>query len=150
VRRSFAYIATVAALVLAGVAYAALGGHGHHHGHDGHDGHDGHWSYHRTQKLRVAGHARGLYPGRTAHVRLEVRNGFPFAVEVSSIRARARNAAPHCPGYTVVIRPHRPLRTALPAHRRRRLHMRIRMRRSARDACQGARFPLRFRVRATR
>jgi hypothetical protein len=133
-------VATIAILVGGGVTYAALaGGHGIRPlgiaaGH------------HRAHKIGVRGHLTGLYPGVRMPLPARVKNRYPFAVKVRSIRTRVRRASPGCPRRAVKVRRYRG-HVRVRAHRARRVGLRIRMRPATPDACQGTTFQLRFKAR---
>jgi hypothetical protein len=99
--------------------------------------------------FRVRGNVKGLYPGHVKKMRLRVRNPFDFAIRIHEVRARARRPFVGCPAKAVKIRRwHGNLKIA--PHSRRIVNVRIRMKRWAPNACQGARFPIRYRGEAVR
>jgi hypothetical protein len=109
-----------------------------------------------SPRLRAVGGVRGLYPGGHGPVWVRVRNPFDDRVRVRWIRTRVKDAGSSCSRDNLVARRSRGLRqlrggawrhVRVPPHQARRVRVRIRMRRGAFDACQGARFPLRYRVK---
>jgi hypothetical protein len=103
----------------------------------------------RPQALVVSGSVRGLYPGAVKSLRLKVRNSRGFSIRVVSLRVAVRNASPTC--LRNKLRVGRLRRSfVVPAHRMRRVALRVTMLGSAPDACKGAVFPLRFTVRGRR
>jgi hypothetical protein len=102
----------------------------------------------RKGSFTIKGHVLGLYPGRTATLRLTIRNKNRFAIRVKSIRVRVGNA-PACPRSNLVVKSFRgSLRVA--AKRKRRIALPISMRRTAPDGCMGARLPLRYTGKAVK
>lgn len=102
------------------------------------------------------GEASGFYPGRRQPVWVRVRNPFDDRVRVRWIRTRVSDAGPGCTGDNIVARHSRGLRelkrgnwrhVRIPPHQSRRVRVRMRLRARATDACQGATFPLRFRIK---
>lgn len=99
--------------------------------------------------LTARGHATGLYPGARLRMRVRIRNPYDHAVRITSLKTRVGRGAPGCRGSWVRVRKLR-REAVIPALASRRVRLRVRMRRGAPDACQGARFPLRFRMTAVR
>ncbi len=102
------------------------------------------------------GEASGFYPGRRQPVWVRVRNPFDNRVRVRWIRTRVGDAGPGCTSENVVARHSRGLRqlrrgnwrhVRIPPHQSRRVRVRMRLRARAADGCQGATFPLRFRIK---
>ena len=91
----------------------------------------------------VRGHVSGLYPGVRKHMRVVVRNPESFAVRVTRVTAGVSNASRACRARNVRIVRFTGSRT-IPGHGRIRIYLPTRMRRRAPNACQGARFPVRF------
>lgn len=103
-----------------------------------------------TPQLRATGKVRGLYPGATKRMKVGVRNRYPDPVRLGFVRTRAADANPGCTRKNLSIRPRTPTQKGIPAGKRRRVRVAVTMLATAPDACQGARFPLRFRVRGGR
>jgi len=97
--------------------------------------------------LNVSGHVRGLFPGGSRRLRVRIGNPTRRDLIVTSVRARAGDAGPGCGSRNVVIERRR-VRVPLAKHEAVRVRLRARMRSTAGDACQNARFPLRLRARA--
>jgi len=96
----------------------------------------------------IKGDARGLYPGRRARLAVTVSNRNDFAIRVTSIRVRVGNAT-GCARTNLAVGNFRgTLRVG--AKRKRRVWLPIAMRRSAPDACMGARFKLTYSGRAVK
>jgi hypothetical protein len=138
-------LALVATVATAALAYAAL-----------RDGHASPAPPREPPGLRAEGHVTGLYPGRHRPAWVHVRNPFDRRARVRWIRTRVIDAGPGCSRDNIAPRRSRGLRqlksgrwrhVRIPAHQSRRVRVRLRMRYRAGDSCQGARFPLRFRVK---
>ncbi len=138
-------LALVAAVASGALAYAAL-----------RDGHGSPPPPREPPGLRAEGHVTGLYPGRHRPVWVRVRNPFDRRARLRWIRTRVSDAGPGCSQGNIVPRRSRGLRqlksghwrhVRIPAHQTRRARVRLRMRARAPDTCQGATFPLRFRVK---
>ena len=91
----------------------------------------------------------GLYPGARKRMRVTIRNPFPYAIDVTSVTAKASHPIPGCSGSMVRVRRYRRV-VRIEARRLAVVRVRIRLRRAAPDACQGVRFPLTFRAMAVR
>jgi hypothetical protein len=95
----------------------------------------------RTITLR--GHVSGLYPGAKVWLPLVLRNPNKIPLTIQRITTRVGNAAPGCPSTFLRVRPFDgSLR--VPARGTAQASLKVRLRRKAPDACQGARFPLTF------
>jgi hypothetical protein len=97
--------------------------------------------------LRVHGRVIGLFPGARKRMRVTVRNTGRSTLVVTSITVRVDDASSACPGTNVRIRPFSG-RVRVRASGSVMILLRARMPRSVPDACQGARFSLRFSARA--
>ena len=103
----------------------------------------------RAEKIKVSGHIRGLYPGAAERMRVRVRNRLNHRITLKSVRVRVKDASSGCDrGYLSVRRFRSGVKIA--AKKKTRVRVRVRMASAATDACQGARFPLRFRARVRR
>jgi hypothetical protein len=101
-----------------------------------------------TPKIQVRGHVRGLYPGAHKEMRVQVRNGLPQQVSLVSVRARVSDASPTCKRQNLSVkrfRGNKPIR----AYSNTKVHVQVTMKSIAPDACQGARFPIKFKARVT-
>jgi hypothetical protein len=135
-------LALVAALLAATVAYAAERGP---LGAGSAERSQAHGPPHATVKAR--GHVGGLYPGADRRMRVTVGNRDSRPARLHRFRTRVGNANPVCTdGYLRVRQVKHPQRRIGP-HRSILIRVRVRVRPSAPDACQNARWPLRFRAR---
>ncbi len=99
--------------------------------------------------FHIRGSVRGLYPGRVKKMRVRIRNPFGFPIKVREIRPRVQRPYRGCPPKAIRVRVwHGNVRVV--AHTGKVVGVRIRMKLSAPNACQGARFPVRFRGTAVR
>jgi hypothetical protein len=102
----------------------------------------------RKGALTVSGNASGLYPGASVPLRVRVRNRRPAPLVITRIKVRTGTSG-GCSGSNLdVLIPKRRGRLRLRAHSAVTTTVSLRMLASAPDACQGARIPLRFKVRA--
>jgi hypothetical protein len=96
----------------------------------------------------------GLYPGATRTMTVRMRNPYPFAVQVVSLRASVARATtlPACAGTpgNLVVSPGAGRRVTVPAHGGGSVAILVRMPRSVADACQGAGFRIALAARAVR
>jgi hypothetical protein len=100
--------------------------------------------------IRARGKVNGLYPGAVKKMRVRIRNRFPDPVRLRYVRTKARDAGPGCGMENLVVPAKRRTRARIRPHSRRTVKVKVKMVADAADACQGARFPLRFRVRGKR
>ena len=98
-------------------------------------------------EFHVLGRVQGLYPGAGRGLRLMVVNRTEDRMRVTAIRARVGDANAGCESTTLVPTSFRGSMW-VPASSIKRLRLPIRMRVSAPDACQGARYPVAFIGRA--
>jgi hypothetical protein len=102
-----------------------------------------------TRTFRVRGNVHGLYPGVNKKMKLHVRNRYDFPIRVLEVRVHVKRPFVGCPAKAVKVRPwHGKLK--IPPHGGRVIHVHASMRRWAPNACQGARFPIRYRGRAVK
>jgi len=99
--------------------------------------------------FHIRGRVSGLYPGKAGTMSLKIRNSYRFPISVRQVASRVGSPAVGCPGRSVTIRPWRG-RLLVPAHGRRRIAVRVRMRPSAPSACIGARYPIAYSGRAVK
>lgn len=97
----------------------------------------------RPAVFTVKGHSKGLYPGRKRPMRVTVTNPNPFPILVTRITGSVKSVASGCPTHSVKIKPWRG-RARVSAKGHRRIKLVVRMLPRTPDACQGARFRLRF------
>ena len=103
----------------------------------------------RRGTFRITGHVTGLYPGVHKKLRLRLKNLNPTPIRVVSVRVRVRSTAAACPSNVVRVgRLKRRARVTVKARRVRKVSLPVSMLASAPDACQGARFRLRYRGKA--
>jgi hypothetical protein len=100
-----------------------------------------------SHQLHVRGHVQGLYPGAAQRMRVGVRNGYPHDVVLRKVSAIVRDGGPGCARQNLWTRRFRGNRR-ITAHHSRSIRIAIGLQIGAPEACQGARFPLRFRARA--
>lgn len=96
-------------------------------------------------KVRLAGHAVGLFPGSVQPLRVSVENVGRRSVTVRAVRAQVGDAGRRCGARNVRVSTYRG-RFRLGPHRRRWVRLKIAMRPDAANACQHARFPLTYRA----
>ncbi|GIV00568.1 MAG: hypothetical protein KatS3mg014_2183 [Actinomycetota bacterium] len=96
--------------------------------------------------LVLRGRAHGLFPGGTRPMRVVIGNRTDREVRLVRLGRRVVQAPPGCPTKVLRVRHPRAL-PVLPAGGRARIRLRVRLLRSAPDACQGAVFVVRFRAR---
>ena len=101
-----------------------------------------------TPGFRISGHVTKLYPGKRARLVAFVRNPNPFPIKVTRVRVTVGNA-PGCSGRNIVIKRFKG-RHRVGGHRSIKLKLRVRMRASAPNTCQGDRFPLVYHGRAVK
>jgi hypothetical protein len=97
----------------------------------------------RPAVFTVKGHSRGFYPGRKRPMRVTVTNPELFPIVVTRVTASVKSVASGCPVNSVKIKPWRG-RARVSARGHRRMKLVVRMLPRTPDACQGARFRLRF------
>jgi hypothetical protein len=100
-----------------------------------------------SPRLEARGRVTGLYPGATKRMMVRVQNGYADPVRLTSVRTSVRDAGAECAAENIAVSPRTHARRLIPPGRSRGLWVPVRMIPGAAEACQGARFPLRFRVR---
>jgi hypothetical protein len=95
----------------------------------------------RPKPFVVRAAATGLYPGASRPLVVLVENPNRRPIRLVSLDVQVRDASPAC-GRENVIRPGYHGRFVVSARSRRLMTLRIGMRRTAPDACQGATFQL--------
>ena len=104
------------------------------------------------RSLKIHGHVRGMYPGRSAILRLHVRNPLTVRVGVYRIRVHVRRGAgPNgtCPATMLAVKPWRGMRRVRGGQTR-VFRLRTRMVRRAPDRCQGTRWHLTYDAKSVR
>lgn len=97
--------------------------------------------------LTARGHVTGLYPGARAAIKVRIRNRSRRALTLTSLRTRPLDAGAGCLARNLRVATVR-RKVVIRPRGRRSLRVPVAMSANAADACQGARFPLRFRLRA--
>ncbi len=100
----------------------------------------------KKKPLKVKGKVEGLIPGETAPFTVTVRNNLKHRIKLRSVKAKVADASPACPG-TLLSVPKVKTGKALRARKTRRVRMQATLAREATNACQNAKFPVRYRVR---
>ncbi len=101
------------------------------------------------RELAASGAVRGLYPGGSKRMWVTVRNHTTIDLRLVSLRGVAASDREGCPASAVKVRRLRG-QPVVPARDRIAVRVRVRLRPSAPDACQGVRFPIVFQVQAVR
>jgi hypothetical protein len=143
-RTKATYVLVVLALGCCGAAYAALSD-GHHD-----PGKVRAAGAHAGSHLRVSGHVLGLYPEARRWIGVVIRNRSSRRALVRAVRADVVRGAPGCSRDNLATAPKHLRHPRIRPHRSRRTRIRVRMLGRAPDACQGVRFPLRFKLRVRR
>jgi hypothetical protein len=100
----------------------------------------------KRKPLKVKGKVEGLTPGETAPFTVTVRNNLKHRIKLRSVEAKVADANPACPR-TLLRVPKVKTGKALRARKTRRVRMQATLAREASNACQSAKFPVRYRVR---
>jgi hypothetical protein len=103
----------------------------------------------KTGAFTVKGQVSGLYPGRVTKLPLKLVNRNGFAIKVTSVAVKVGSASAACTYANVSVTKFAGALKVGP-NSSRRLSLRITMRRSAPDGCQGAKFPLFYRGTAVK
>ena len=98
---------------------------------------------HAQDGFEISGEVEALYPGADVTLEAAVTNPHPFAIRVTSAGATVLDAGAVCPASMIQVH-HAEPDVVIPAHSTGTVSLRIRMSRSAPDACQGVTWPLRF------
>ena len=103
----------------------------------------------RSGTFRITGRVVGLHPGMHKMLLLRLKNLNPTPIRVVSVRVRVRSTAAACPSNVVHVgRLKRRANVTVKARRVRKVSLPVSMLISAPDACQGARFRLRYQGKA--
>jgi hypothetical protein len=145
-RRAWVYPAVAAALATAALAYGEFRATGTGSG-PGASAWNGAQRPHHP-RLHLGGHVRHLFPGAHKRMRVTITSRYRDPLWVRSVSTVVRGGGPGCPASNVRVHRYRG-RFRIGAHRSRRLRLRVTMSGDAPDACQGRRFKLRFRARAS-
>jgi len=103
----------------------------------------------RGRALVLSGKVGHLFPGRHTVIVVRVRNREPFPMRLKWVGVRIGKLRTGCPKTALVVKPFKGKRR-IGAHRFIRVRLKVIMRASAPNGCQGMRFPLRFRGKAVR
>ena len=104
----------------------------------------------RSRLVTVRGHAEGLYPGGSVPLVLRIRNRSARPLVVTRVTVIPSGPQAACAPSNLSTRAPKHRRLRVEPHGRRRTKVLLTMSTQAPDSCQGARIPLRFRVRARR
>jgi hypothetical protein len=99
--------------------------------------------------IAITGKVEGLYPGASKRIRLKLNNRSRRTLVIKSVRARVKSPGGGCSARSLQAKRKR-VRIRVPGRKSRKLRYPIKMRATAVDACQGERFPLRYRARVQR
>ena len=99
-------------------------------------------------EIAVRGKVKGLYPGGTRTMKIGVQNRLDRGVRLVSVRSRPQDASGACSRSNIRIEQFKGSQ-AIAAHRRTRVRVQATMTPEAIDACQGARFPIKFKATVT-
>jgi hypothetical protein len=98
--------------------------------------------------LKTSGRLAGLYPGAERNLPVRVHNLHRHAVRLRWVKARIGDASPSCSRQNLEVDTARPTGIRMRPRSKRVLRMKVRMLTSTPEACQGARWPLRFEAKA--
>ena len=102
---------------------------------------DGLASTSRTPRFTVKGKVKGLYPGSSKPLTLRITNPNAAPIAVKLVTVKVRSTTVSCPSSAVkATKFHGNKRIG--AHRTAKVKLKIRMKATTPDACQGARFRL--------
>ena len=104
----------------------------------------------RGAHLRVHGTVVGLYPGARKKLHVHVRNTSPRSMQLRALRTKPSDASAACARDYLHVKRMKRSRARVPGNSRTTVNVSVRMAASAPDACQGASWPLRYRVRVKR
>lgn len=102
-------------------------------------------------QFTVRGSVRGLYPGKRKSVTLKVKNPQPYRIKVKMLRVTVgRSNKPGCKRRWIRPRSEVRIKLLVPGRARAFVSYPIRMLRRAPNACQGARWKLKYEGEAVR
>jgi hypothetical protein len=101
-----------------------------------------------TPGFKISGSVKGLYPGVVGTLKLKVVNPNGFAIVVRQIKASVSPVA-GCPKGMVKVKSFKGKRR-ISGHRSAKVKLKISMKASAPDACQGGKFGLTYRGKAVK
>jgi hypothetical protein len=100
----------------------------------------------KREPLLIEGHVTGVFPGRTATMRVSVLNRSKQPLVMDRLTTDVAPASEACAASNLRVWPVRPRLPVLP-HEEARLDVPVAMASDAADGCQDARFPLTFHAR---
>jgi hypothetical protein len=134
------HIAIALALIVGTIAYAAVAAH--------HGARPAHASGHKGgAHLKAKGGVGGLYPGATMPMKVKVTNKYPGSVKLATVKTKVGPANPGCTGSNLLFKRTIHTHKKVKAHHKKVLTIMVTMAPNAPDACQGASFPLHFKVK---
>ena len=95
----------------------------------------------RTPHFTVKGKVKGLYPGSSKPLKLRLTNPNDAPISVKLVTVKARSTTASCPSSAVKATKFKGNKR-IGAHRTAKIKVRIRMKATTPDACQGAKFRL--------
>ena len=95
----------------------------------------------RTPHFTVKGKVKGLYPGSSKPLKLRLTNPNDAPISVKLVTVKARSTTISCPSSAVKATKFKGSKR-IGAHRTAKIKVRIRMKATTPDACQGAKFRL--------
>ena len=95
----------------------------------------------RTPHFTVKGKVKGLYPGSSKPLKLRLTNPNDAPISVKLVTVKARSTTVSCPSSAVKATKFKGNKR-IGAHRTAKIKVKIRMKATTPDACQGARFRL--------
>ena len=103
----------------------------------------------KAATFTVRGKVGGLYPGVRKILQAKVVNRFSHPIRVRLVTARVRSDVAGCPSGAVKVTPWRGTLRLRP-HAAKKVPLKVRMRPTAPNACQGVRFTIRYGGKAVR
>lgn len=103
----------------------------------------------RRPAIAIKGTIKGILPGFEARIPLTLHNRSRRTVVVRSVGARAGDPSATCSG-SYLATGRKKVKLKVPPRKRRRVGYPVVLSATAPDACQDARFPLRYKARVTR
>lgn len=97
----------------------------------------------RAPRFSVKGKVKGLYPGVTKPLKLRITNPNSRPITVKLVTVKVRSTTPGCPSSAIKAKRFKGSKKVA-AHRSAKVKVKIRMKPTTPDACQGARFRLRY------
>jgi hypothetical protein len=98
-------------------------------------------------RLKAKGTVADLYPGATKPMKVRIRNNYREPVRLTSLKTKVLDASPTCLRENLTVTRNSKSKGVVRPRKRRKIKVLVTMLPTAPDACQGAQFPLKFRVR---